>query len=130
MNERELWCTMNDSTTWRSWWYVFPFLTSWPTYDQHHIPTTPLHGATCTTRARECGVSYQPLLYCGQWEFLPVEVDPSTLDKHLPDVGCWWDKDQHCADIPDLCSQCRELYMPSQFQCDICQQFHCRSTQS
>ena len=32
----------------------------------NHFPTTPLHGATCTTRARQCGVSFQPLLYCGQ----------------------------------------------------------------
>ena len=32
----------------------------------NHIPTTSLYGATCTTRARQCGVSCQPHLYCGQ----------------------------------------------------------------
>ena len=70
----------------------------------NHIPTTQLYGVTCTTRARQCGISCQPLLYCGQWGFFPgaVAVDPSTWDQHLPDVGCWWDKDQHCTDIPDL----------------------------
>ena len=87
----------------------------------------------CTARTWQCSVSCQPLLYCGQWGFLPVAVDLSTWDQHpLPDVGCWWDKDQHHADIPDLPSQYRDLYiyMPRQLQWAICQHFHCCSTQS
>ena len=108
----------------------FSSFISCPTYIQYHISTTPLHGVTCITRAGQCGVSCQPLLYCGQWGFLPVAVDPSTWDHSLPDVGCWWDKDQHCAAIPDLHSQCRELHMSSHIQWAICQHFYCCSTQS
>ena len=108
----------------------FSSLISWSTFNLNHIPTTQLHGATCTTRARHCGVSCQPLLYCDQWGFLPVAVDPSTWDHPLPDVGCWWEQGQHCANISDLCRQCRGLYMPSQLQWAVCQHFYCCSTKS
>jgi len=110
------------------WW--FPSLSSRPIYNQHHITATPHHGATCTTRARQCGVSCQSLLYCGQWGFLSVVVDLSTWDQPLPDVGRWWYKDRHRAAITDLCSQCRGLYMSSQLHWAVCQHFHCCSAQS
>ena len=90
-------------------WYANPIISPVSCPSTNHIPTTQLYGTTCSTRTRQCGVSCQPLLYCGQWGFLQVAVDPSTWDHPLPDVGCWWDQDQYRTDIPDLCSQCREL---------------------